>query len=116
MRIYERIKDRRKQLGLTADDVAEALGVSRATVYRYESAYIEKLPVTILGPLAKVLRCAPEYLLGLDDEQDNNAPSVPAVPVLSPAEQDLLDAYRAATPEAQMAAMLTLKANRKEQP
>ena len=35
---------------------------------------------------------------------------------LSPAEQALLDAYRAATPEAQMAAMLTLKANRKEQP
>ena len=31
MEVYERIKARRKELGLSADDVAAALGVSRAT-------------------------------------------------------------------------------------
>lgn len=68
MTVYERIKNRRKKLGLTADDVADALGVSRATVYRYESAYIEKLPITSLEPLSKVLHCTPAYLMGWEDE------------------------------------------------
>lgn len=68
MEVYERIKLRRKELDLTADDVAEALGVSRATIYRYESAAIEKLPTSIINPLAKVLRCSPSYLMGWDEE------------------------------------------------
>ncbi|MBQ1398353.1 MAG: helix-turn-helix transcriptional regulator, partial [Clostridia bacterium] len=37
MNINETIKQRRLQLGLNANDVAEALGISRATLYRYES-------------------------------------------------------------------------------
>ncbi len=64
MEVYERIKNRRKELGLSADNVADALGVSRATIYRYESADIEKLPTTILEPLSKILHCTPAYLMG----------------------------------------------------
>ena len=52
MEVYERIKSRRKELNLSADDVAAALGVSRATVYRYESADIEKLPAPVFSWLA----------------------------------------------------------------
>lgn len=68
MTIYERIKARRKELDLTADEVAKALGISRATVYRYESSEIEKLPITILEPLAKVLKTTPSYLMGWTDQ------------------------------------------------
>ena len=68
MEIYERIKERRKQLGLTADEVGEALGVDRATVYRYEKADIKKLPMYIIEPLAKVLQCSPMYLMGWQGE------------------------------------------------
>lgn len=67
MEVYERIKNRRKELGLTADNVADALGVSRATIYRYESADIEKLPTTILEPLSKILHCSPAYLMGWNE-------------------------------------------------
>lgn len=67
MEVYERIKARRKELNLSADDVAAALGVSRATVYRYESAEIEKLPTQIIAPLSDVLRCSPAYLMGWED-------------------------------------------------
>ncbi len=67
MEVHERIKQRRKELELTADAVAKALGVSRATVYRYESADIEKMPLTILEPLSKVLMCSPGYLMGWED-------------------------------------------------
>lgn len=68
MTIYERIKERRKQLGLSADAVAAQLGISRATVYRYESAEIEKLPITALEPLADILCCSPAYLMGWSDD------------------------------------------------
>ena len=75
MKIYERIKNRRKELELTADQVADALGVSRATVYRYESAQIEKVPTDVLGPLSKVLRCTPAYLMGWDDDVESTSES-----------------------------------------
>lgn len=66
MTTHERIKKRRKELGLTAEQVAEALNVSRATVYRYESAEIEKLPIDIIEPLSRILQTTPEYLMGWD--------------------------------------------------
>ena len=64
MEVYERIKERRKMLGLTADYVAEELGINRATVYRYESRDIGKIPLSSLEPLARVLQCSPAYLMG----------------------------------------------------
>lgn len=91
MTIYERIKFRRKQLNLSADDVAEALGVSRATVYRYESSYIEKLPTSTLEPLAKVLSCSPAYLMGWTDEVNSNATDNPC---LSELEKKIIINYR----------------------
>lgn len=64
MTVGDRIKMRRKDLGLTAEDITATLNISRATLYRYESNEIEKLPVTILEPLAKALQCTPAYLMG----------------------------------------------------
>lgn len=64
MTIGERIKNRRKELGLTVDELAQRLEKNRATVYRYESNDIEKLPTTVLEPLAKALDVTPAYLMG----------------------------------------------------
>ncbi len=68
MTIGERIKRRRLDLGLSADEVAAALGKNRATVYRYESNAIEKLPTTVLEPLAEVLETSPAFLMGWTDD------------------------------------------------
>ncbi len=68
MNIGERIKSRRLELGLSVDDVAEALNKNRATVYRYESNAIENLPITTLEPLARVLKTTPPYLMGWTDD------------------------------------------------
>lgn len=79
MTIGERIKKRRMELGLTADDVAFALGKNRATIYRYESNDIEKLPTTVLEPLAEVLKTTPADLMGWDSipANDINAVELP---------------------------------------
>ena len=64
----QRIKLRRKQLGLSAEKLADFLGVSPATVYRYEKGDIEKMPVDILGPISKFLSTTPAWLMGWDDD------------------------------------------------
>lgn len=68
MSIGEIIRERRKKLGYSVDYVAEKLGKNRATIYRYESEEIENLPITVLEPLAKVLKTTPAYLMGWEDE------------------------------------------------
>ena len=64
MDIGERIKKRRKELGLSAEQIAEKLGVSPATIYRYESNDIMNMRIDKLEPIAKVLRTTPAYLMG----------------------------------------------------
>lgn len=69
MNIGEKIKKKRKELGLSVDELAEKLGKDRATIYRYESREIVKLPTTVLEPLAKALNVSPAYLMGWDKSE-----------------------------------------------
>ena len=68
MTVGERIKARRKELGINAETLAEAIGASRATMYRYENGDIEKVPVQVLGPIATALNTTPAFLMGIDDD------------------------------------------------
>lgn len=67
MNVGKRIKKRRKELGLSVDAMAENIGKNRATIYRYESEDIENLPISILEPLARVLKTTPAYLMGWEE-------------------------------------------------
>lgn len=87
MTTAERMKARRKELKYSADYVAEKLGVSRSTIFRYEAGDIEKLPIDILEPLSKILKTTPSRLMGWDDEHDADSPS------LSKKEIDLIRKY-----------------------
>lgn len=72
MTVGERIKQRRKELGLSADELAEKLNKNRATVYRYESSDIERIPAEVLKPLSEILQVSPEYLMGWSEEEEKN--------------------------------------------
>ncbi len=72
MHIGQRIKARRKELGLSADDLARMLDKHRATIFRYEKGEIENLPLDILEPIAKVLQTTPAWLMGWEDVQKKN--------------------------------------------
>lgn len=66
----ERLKLRRKEIGFSAEKVADQLGVSPATIYRYEKGDIEKIPVDSLAELAKILQTTPAYLMGWESQAD----------------------------------------------
>lgn len=83
----KRMRLRRKELGLSAEYVAEKLGCSAATVYRYENGDIEKMPIDILTPLSSILSTTPEFLMGWDDEK----PLSVSAEGLSDIKKDLID-------------------------
>lgn len=64
MNIGLRIKERRKELKMSADELGKKLGKDRSTIYRYEKGDIENLPLDILEPIAKALETTPQYLMG----------------------------------------------------
>lgn len=65
----QRMKARRKEIGLSAERVAEILNVSPATIYRYENGDIEKVPGDRLKPIAAALQTTPQALMGWEEFQ-----------------------------------------------
>lgn len=70
MTIGERIKKLREEKNMSVDKLAELIGKNRATIYRYESNDIEKLPTSVLEPLCKALGTTPAYLMGWKETDD----------------------------------------------
>lgn len=69
MTIGERIRLRRQELRMSADELAAKLGKNRATIYRYESNDIENLPISIIPELSKALNCSEAYLMGWQEKK-----------------------------------------------
>lgn len=72
MTIGHRIKERRKYLKMSADELGKRLGKDRSTIYRYEKGDIENLPLDILEPIAEALGTTPQYLMGWNEVQKKN--------------------------------------------
>jgi transcriptional regulator, XRE family len=71
MKINERIKARRKELGLTLKQVAEKLNVSESLISRYETNDVKNMGIDKIAPLAKILKTTPSYLMGWSEEEVN---------------------------------------------
>lgn len=70
MTIGEYIKLRRKQLRLSAEQVAEYCGVNPATVYRWESGAIGDIPRKKIKALAEILQISPSIIVGSVDDDN----------------------------------------------
>lgn len=68
MKVGERIKQRRKQIGMSADDLAVKIGKSPATIYRYENGDIKALDSDAILPVADAIGVTPGYLMGWEDD------------------------------------------------
>lgn len=67
MEINERIKELRLQNKMTLEEVAQIVGVTKATVQRWESGLIANMRRDKIASLAKALRTSPEYILGIEN-------------------------------------------------
>ena len=67
MTIGQKISMRRKQLGLTLEEVGHAAGVAKSTVLKWEKDFISNMRIDKIEGLAKILETSKEYLLADDD-------------------------------------------------
>lgn len=72
----DRIKLRRKEISMSAEELAVKVNVSPATIYRYEKGDIEKVPVDVIKKLATALMTTPAFLMGWEAD-DAPAGTVP---------------------------------------
>lgn len=69
------LKAKRKELGLTLAQIAEKIGVTEATVQRWESGNIKSLRHERIAKLADILGVTPAVLMGWDEP---TAPTLPS--------------------------------------
>lgn len=84
MTVGDRIRNRRKDLKLSADELAKMIGKDRATIYRYEKGDIETLPTSVLEVLAKALKVTPAHLMGWEHKLKNTTPYTPSTMIPIP--------------------------------
>ena len=70
--IHERIKHRREELGISATEAARMIGVSRATLYRYEKADISKIPSEMLDKISEIYNISLNELMGHAYKSDDD--------------------------------------------
>ena len=59
-----RIKHRREQLGLTQQQIADAISVTKSTIQRHETGKIEKIKIPVIAAIARALSCNPSWIIG----------------------------------------------------
>lgn len=66
----KRIKQKREELGLTLEDLGRKLGVNKSTVSKWERGAVESIKRSHVDDLARVLHCAPEWLMGFESSPE----------------------------------------------
>ena len=66
--LKDNLKAARLKAGMTLDEVAKKVGVSRQTIHRYESGVINNVPSDKIEKMAEALDTTPEYLMGWKKE------------------------------------------------
>lgn len=81
MNVKDIIREKRLALGMTMKEVADKVGVSEATISRWESGEIANMRRGAIFSLAKALNISPNEIMGWetsDTSSQSNTPSDPA--------------------------------------
>jgi len=65
------IHNRRIALGLTLEEIGEACGVSKTTVHKWETGYIQNMRRDKIAALANILQIPPYELINVHDDPES---------------------------------------------
>lgn len=71
MTIGNRIKSIRESKGISQVDLANAVKISKQTLYKYENGIITNIPSDKIEGIANFLRISPSYLMGWDGKKNS---------------------------------------------
>jgi transcriptional regulator with XRE-family HTH domain len=95
-RVGQNINHYRKLNGLTLKEIASRVGITEATMQKYEAGQIKRVDIDMIGKIAKALGISPSTLL------DWNVQS----------SQEFIDLFSEADPGVQEAVVTLLKSSR----
>ena len=62
----QRIHDKREEYGLSREELADWLGVSRQTVYKWEKGMVKNIDRDYINRMATRWHCDPDWLMHMD--------------------------------------------------
>jgi len=71
MTVGDRIKNRRCDCNIPQNELAQKVGITKQTLYKYEKNIITNIPSDEIELIAKALETTPAYLMGWEDENNN---------------------------------------------
>ena len=102
VRIFaERLKATREERNVSPQELAEALGINKATIYRYEAAEISKIKSVTIKAIAEYLKVNPDYLIGLSDSKHTDKEAEALLGGITDEEKMLLELFRRVPVESQ---------------
>ena len=92
MKSHELIRAKRKEMNMTLKDVAERIGVSEATVSRWESGSVGSMKRQNVAALARLFDVSPAVLMDWEEFEEENATRKQLI-------KDLTDLAEVSSPE-----------------
>lgn len=68
MNMGERIKQLRKEKGLTQEELGKYIGVKKAAIMKYEKGYVKNMKRSSIETLSNLFGVTPSYLMCLDND------------------------------------------------
>lgn len=87
--IGNRIKKARTSVNISQTDLANRIGVSKQTLYKYENEIVTNVPSDKIEALSAALGVSPAYLMGWEEVEDQDT-----FPPLTAAEESHMRKYR----------------------
>lgn len=101
----QRIKELRKEKGLTLEQVADIVGVGKSTVRKWETGMIANMKRDKIASLAKALGTTPEYLMGWAENKGS-----PDEQALTEGEKTMLELFRLVPEDQQQLVLQMIRA------
>lgn len=90
----EKIKQLRKKLGMTQEELGNLIGVQKAAINKYETGVVVNLKQATIASLAKALHVSPIELLSPEDLHEDQPLTRKDIGLIYPDEADIIKTYR----------------------
>ena len=95
----ERIKMLRERDNISQVELAERIGETKQTIYKYENDIVKEIPSEKIESIAKIFDVSPAFIMGWEENRKEISFDVFLDKIMAKDEQILLDGYRAASEE-----------------